>query len=67
MLDRATREDMIANVINTRYSVNEQLALLRQRYIKPDEFEEFYDFAERTKSLISEEYEKYEAESDDLT
>lgn len=35
--------------IRQRYSVSEELAILRQRDAKPDEFAEYYDYAEQCK------------------
>ena len=49
------REEMIAKVINTRYSIDEQIALLRQRDSKPEEYDVFYAFAEDVKRKVSEE------------
>ena len=48
------REEMIAKVINTRYSIDEQIALLRQRDSKPEEYDAFYAFAEEVKRKVSE-------------
>ena len=53
------REEMIAKVINTRYSIDEQIALLRQRDSKPEEYDVFYAFAEEVKRKVSEEYAQY--------
>lgn len=53
------REEMIAKVINTRYSIDEQIALLRQRDSKPEEYDAFYAFAEEVKRKVSEEYAQY--------
>ena len=50
---------MIAKVINTRYSIDEQIALLRQRDSKPEEYDVFYAFAEDVKRKVSEEYAQY--------
>lgn len=48
-----TREQEIAAVIGARYSINDQLAILRQRDTKPDEFKEFNDFAESVKANVT--------------
>lgn len=48
-----SREDYEAEVerlIRARYSVSQELAILRQRDTKPDEFAEYNDFAERCKA-----------------
>lgn len=61
---RITREEMIANVINTRYSIDDQIALLRQKDTKQDEYAEFYAFAEKVKADVTKEYEAMVAEAD---
>ena len=53
---RINREQMIAKVINTRYSVDDQIAILRQRDAKPEEYQAFFDFAEQVKKDVSAEY-----------
>lgn len=57
---RISREQMIARVINTRYSIDEQIALLRQKDSKPEEYDAFYAFAEDVKQKVSAEYAQYE-------
>ena len=42
-------EQRVINRIRERYSVDDELALLRQRVLKADEFEEYYDFVEAIK------------------
>lgn len=59
---RMTREQMISNIINSKYSIDEQIALIRQKDTKPEEYQAFYDFAEATKAAVTAEYAKYEAE-----
>lgn len=54
---RITREEMIANIIAAQYSVNDQIAILRQKDSKPEEYEEFYNFAEEVKANVTAEYE----------
>lgn len=61
---RINREQMIAKVINTRYSVDDQIAILRQRDTKPEEYQEFYDFAEQVKKDVTAEYAGLENEAD---
>ena len=60
--NRISREQMIAKVINARYSMDEQIALLRQRDSKPEEYEAFYTFAEEVKRKVTEEYAQYSGE-----
>lgn len=45
-------EQEISAVINARYSIDDQIALLRQRDEKPEEFDEFYNFAEQVKKDV---------------
>ena len=59
---RINREQMIAKVINTRYSVDDQIAILRQRDAKPEEYEAFYEFAEQVKADVKKEYAGYAAQ-----
>ena len=53
---RINREQMIAKVINARYSVDDQIAILRQKDTKPEEYQEFFDFAEQVKKDVTAEY-----------
>lgn len=43
-------EQRVINRIRERYSVDDELALLRQRVLKADEFEEYYNFVEAVKA-----------------
>ena len=43
-------EQRVINRIRERYSVDDELALLRQRVLKADEFEEYYSFVEEVKA-----------------
>lgn len=54
---RISREQMIAKVINARYSVDDQIAILRQKDTKPEEYQAFFDFAEQVKQDVTAEYE----------
>ena len=42
-------EQRVVARIREVYSVDDELALLRQRVLKPDEFEKYYDFVEHIK------------------
>ena len=57
---RTTREQMIGNVISSRYSLDDQIAILRQKDEKPEEYQAFYEFAEEVKKKVTEEYAKYD-------
>lgn len=59
---RISRDEMIAKVINARYSIDDQIALIRQKDTKPEEYEEFYKFAEKVKADVTAEYAEYESE-----
>jgi len=59
--ERISREKMIAIIINSKYTIDDQIALLRQKDEKPDEYEEFYNFAEEVKANVTAEYEAYAA------
>ena len=48
-------EREIVNRIRKKYSINQELAILRQRDTKPSEFEEYNAFVEQIKSDIREE------------
>ena len=41
--------------IRNRYTVNQELAILRQRDTKPEEFAEYNDFVEKCKKKVKEE------------
>lgn len=45
----------IAELIRERYSINDELAILRQRDTKPEEFEEYNAFVEECKAQAKEE------------
>lgn len=43
-------EQRVANRVREKYSINDELAILRQRDTKPEEFEEYNSFVERIKA-----------------
>ena len=45
-------EAVIIRRIRKRYTVNQELAILRQRDVKPDEFAEYNDFVEQCKAEV---------------
>lgn len=45
-----TYEQRVQQSIRERYSVDEELAILRQRDTKPDEFAAYYEYAEQCKA-----------------
>ena len=42
-------EELVVQKIRERYTVDDELALLRQRESKPDEFEEYFNYVEQCK------------------
>jgi predicted outer membrane protein len=48
-------ENMIIRKIRERYTVNQELAILRQRDAKPHEFAEYNAFVERCKAEVKKE------------
>ena len=47
-----TRKEAIVSAIREKYSVDDEIAILRQRDTKPEEFEEYFNFVEKIKSQI---------------
>ena len=45
-----TYEQRVKQSIRERYSVDDELAILRQRDTKPDEFAAYYEYAEQCKA-----------------
>ena len=48
-------EARVVELIRIRYSVDDELAILRQRNTKPDEFAEYNDYCEQCKAQAKEE------------
>ena len=42
-------EQRVVNRIREKYSLDDEIALLRQRVLKADEFEAYYNFVEKIK------------------
>lgn len=45
-------ENLIVKKIRQKYSINEELAILRQRDEKPEEFAEYYSYVEECKAAV---------------
>lgn len=45
-------KEQVVNKIRERYSVDDELAILRQRDTKPDEFEAYNEYAEQCKKEV---------------
>lgn len=50
--DKRTYEQKVEDYVRERYSVSAELAILRQRDVKPDEFDEYNTYVEECKSQI---------------
>ena len=53
-------EDEVNRLIRLKYSLNDELAILRQRDTKPDEFKAYNDYVEECKAKAKEKLKKYE-------
>ena len=49
-----SRKQKIINAIREVYSVDDEIAILRQRESKPEEFEAYFNFVENIKSEVEE-------------
>lgn len=45
-------KESIISAIRERYSVDDEIAILRQRDTKPDEFDEYFEFVEGVKENL---------------
>lgn len=45
-----TYEEKVEQLIREKYTISDELAILRQRDIKEDEFREYYEFCEECKA-----------------
>lgn len=50
--DKLSRSQIIANLISKKYSIDDQIALLRQKDEKPEEYNAFYEYAEEIKKSV---------------
>ena len=48
-------EEKVVSLIREKYSVDDELAIQRQRDIKPDEFQAYFDYCEECKQRAKEE------------
>ena len=60
---RISQDEMIAKVIGAKYSIDAQIAIMRQKDTKPEEYEAFYAFAEQVKADVKAEYAAFEIEA----
>lgn len=47
---KPTYEERVEELIREKYSLNQELAIQRQRYTKPSEFEEYFAYCEECKT-----------------
>jgi transcription elongation factor Elf1 len=52
--EKLTYEQEVALVIDSKYNIDEQIAILRQKEEKPDEYQAFFDFCEEVKRKVKE-------------
>ena len=50
--DNDEYENKVVNLIRKKYNVNQELAILRQRDAKPQEYQEYYDYVEQCKKQV---------------
>jgi hypothetical protein len=51
-IETPTRKEAIISAIREKYSVDDEIAILRQRDTKPEEFSRYFEFVERVKASI---------------
>ena len=54
MSETPSRKESIIAAIREVYSVDDEIAILRQRDSKPEEFKAYYDFVEEIKNTVKE-------------
>ena len=52
IMDAQSYKESIIYAIREKYSVDDELAILRQRDTKPEEFEEYFNFVESVKKSL---------------
>lgn len=55
-------EQEVIRLIRKKYTINQELAILRQRDTKPTEFEEYNTYVEECKRVVKDEIDKVEAD-----
>ena len=55
-------EQEVIRLIRKKYTINQELAILRQRDAKPTEFEEYNTYVEECKRVVKDEIDKVEAD-----
>lgn len=54
MSETPSRKESIIAAIREVYSIDDEIAILRQRDSKPEEFKAYYDFVEEIKNTVKE-------------
>ena len=49
MITQVPYEGLVEGLIRRKYSISDEMALMRQRYTKPEEFEEYFNYCEQCK------------------
>lgn len=49
-------ENLVVSLIRKKYNINQELAILRQRDTKPEEYQEYFDYVEACKQEVKTEY-----------
>ena len=52
-----TYEQKVVELIRQKYSINDELAILRQKDQKPEEYQEYYNYCENCKQQVKQEQE----------
>ena len=52
-------ESAVVEEIRKKYNVNQELAILRQRDSKPEEFAEYNEYVENCKEIVKEKFKKF--------
>lgn len=50
--DSESYKEQVISKVRERYTIDDELAILRQRDTKPDEFNEYFKFAEQVKKEV---------------
>lgn len=50
--DNDEYENKVVALIRKKYNINQELAILRQRDTKPEEYQEYYDYVEQCKAEV---------------
>lgn len=52
IVDTRSYSEKVVSLIREKYSINEELAIQRQRDTKPDEFQEYFNYCEECKAKV---------------